>query len=133
MPDARILAIEPLTGLAAEIESAIGPEAAVRLLTLRGGLEVSIPTRAEGSVLASLIGDEAATDMIAAFGPGKMVLPASEFRGMRGRRARGMCMLLDGASRSAIAAACDVHRDTVLGWRRRLRAAGLLSPSSTDE
>ncbi len=133
MPDARILAIEPLTGLAAEIEGAIGPEAAVRLLALRGGTEVSIPTRAKGSVLASVIGDEATADMIAAFGPGKTVLPASEFRGMRGRRARGVGMLLDGATQDAVAIACDGHRVTVQGWRSRLRAAGLPPPSSTDE
>ena len=131
LPDARVLAVEPLTGHAAEIAEAIGPDAAVRLMALAGGGEVSIPVWPEGSALARLVGEDVLALMLRAFGPGKMIVPAGPFRGVRGRRARGLCLLMDGASVAAVARACDVHAETVKGWRRTLRRRGLLPPTPT--
>ena len=133
VPDARVLAIEPLTGRAAEIAEAIGPDAALRLMAHVGGTEVNIPVRAEGSALAAVVGLEVAELAARAFGPGKMTVPTGSLRGARGRRARGLCLLMDGASIGAVATACDVHMQTVKGWRRLLDDRDLLPSSPTPE
>lgn len=71
--------------------------------------------------------------MIDAFGPGEMSIPSGPFQGTRGRRARGMCMLMDGAPVRSVALACDVHHRTVGNWRGTLRERGLLPSSPSAE
>lgn len=112
-----------LSGLAARIEEAIGLDATVRLLRAKGGLEIYIPERVDGSALAELIGAEAADALRDAFGPGKMRLPAGTFRGEGARRARAMAMLKEGRSLAQVAEACDLTLNTVQRYRQRLDRA----------
>ena len=115
-----------LTGLAGEIADAIGAGPTFALLAARGGTEVNVPMHAAGSDLAELIGEDAASAMMIAFGPGRMELPCAHLRGQKGRQARAMRMLMDEASVRDVAMACELHRRTVGNYRATLRDRNLL-------
>ena len=126
----------PHGGLAADIEEAIGPELTRRLLAARGGTDVHIPVRAEGSLIAGIIGVEGAEALLDAFGAGRLRLPMGGARGIAGRRERAMAMLAGGATNRETAIACDLHIHTVETYRARLRddaaSAQLTLPFDTD-
>lgn len=111
-----------MTGLAGEIEAAIGLEATVTLLRARGGTRIEIPVRAAGSALAAIPGTAAAQAMVDAFGAGKLDLPAAGLRGVRQimaqRRAEAEAALKAGASLREAAMLADVTERSV----RRFRA-----------
>ncbi|MCA3479548.1 MAG: hypothetical protein IOD00_02775 [Rhodobacter sp.] len=109
-------------GLAGQIEAVIGREATATLLRRWGGCQIAVPVRAAGSALEKVIGPEAAGQMIAAFGPGKMTLPCADARGTRRRRAEAMAMLRAGASLQQVALACDLHTRTVSLYREQIEA-----------
>jgi DNA-binding NarL/FixJ family response regulator len=107
-------------GLAGDIEQAIGREATSALLGRWGGCQISLPVKANGSALAGVIGIEAATQLIAVFGHGKITLPCADARGMKRRRAEAIRMLRDGASLQEVALACDLHTRTVSLYRAQI-------------
>jgi hypothetical protein len=109
-----------LTGTAARIEEAIGTELTLLLLERRGGTEIKVPSRPQGTVLAEIVGEEACAALIGEIGPGKLLLPGAELRGMRARRARGYAMLRRGASLQQVALEVGCHLRTVGNWRRDL-------------
>jgi len=109
-----------LPAVAAEIAEVIGEAAALRLLEARGGTQISIPVRAEGSMLARLVGETEAQAMIDTFGPGKLTLPTAGARGVGARRARAMRMLRKGHSLQEVALACDLHTRTVSNYRAQI-------------
>ena len=109
-------------GLAAQIEEAIGREATTALLGRWGGCQISLPVKAEGSALAGVIGVDAATQLIAVLGHGKMTLPCADARGMKRRRAEAMAMLRAGKSLQEVALACDLHTRTVSLYRADIEA-----------
>lgn len=111
-----------LPGIAGTIADVIGLEATVRLLRWRGGCEIAVPVRPEGSALAREIGDDAARRMVAHFGPGKLLLPMASVRGAGARRAQALEMLERGASLAEVALACDLHTRTVSRLRAQLDA-----------
>lgn len=113
-----------LTGVAAEIEDLIGTELTLKLLAERGGTRVVVPMKAPGSVLAEIVGEDAAEMIIDEMGSGPIVLPTANFRGMRARRARGCEMLRRGASLQEVALEIGCHTRTVLNWRRDMRERG---------
>ncbi|MCA8880373.1 MAG: hypothetical protein KDA73_10565 [Rhodobacteraceae bacterium] len=109
-----------LIGVAAEIAAVIGEAQARRLFAARGGTQITIPKAAAGSALAELVGEVDAQRMIAHFGHGRIDLPMGDARGIRGRRARAMEMLRDGASLRQVALACDLNIRTVTNYRAEL-------------
>lgn len=113
-----------LPGVAGEIEEVIGLEAAVRLLRARGGTSVEIPTTAENTYLAGLIGTEATALLIRHFGHGRVTLPCAALRGAEAERLRrkdlALRMLRDGASQREAALACDLHLRTVQRYAAEL-------------
>lgn len=111
-----------LTGIAAQIEQAIGRDLTDRLLRERGGCEINIPDKARGSRLAGIIGDEATKALIYEIGPGRYVLPVSHMRGTGGRKRRAIAMLREGRSNREVALACDLHTRTVTNYRAELAA-----------
>lgn len=113
-----------LPGIAAEIEEIIGLEATVNLLRARGGCQVSIPVRADGSMLAGIIGVRATEALIRHLGPGKITLPCASMRGAGARKAQAMRMLRAGASLQEVALACDLHTRTVSNYRAEIEAEG---------
>ncbi|MDJ0826973.1 MAG: helix-turn-helix domain-containing protein [Rhodobacter sp.] len=116
-------------GIAGEIEAVIGPVATAKLLAARGGTTIWVPSRAKGSMLAALIGEATARQMIAAFGQGTLTLPLSETRGRAARRQRALALLRNGASLTEVALNCDVHIRTVSRWKLGLKAdTGSLGP-----
>lgn len=113
-----------LSGLAADIALIIGVDLTMRLLEARGGTQITIPQRVEGSVLAGLIGDEAASLLRDEFGAGNVVLPMGPGRGVAARRARAKRMLAQGASVREVALACDLHTRTVEYYKAGMRDDG---------
>ncbi|TKA96889.1 hypothetical protein FAZ78_08950 [Cereibacter changlensis] len=109
-----------LPGVAADICEAIGMELTVRLLRRRGGCELNIPRRAPGSLLAEIIGEEAAQVLIATLGHGRIVLPCASMRGAKARRSEAKAMLMAGHSLQQVALACDLHTRTVSKYRAEL-------------
>lgn len=109
-----------LPGIAGQIEEAIGLDLTVRLLRRRGGTEFTIPVRASGSLLAEIIGIEAAVTLIDHLGPGKIMLPCSQMRGASARRGTAKRMLREGASIAQVALACDLHSRTVSNYRAEI-------------
>ena len=130
---ARPMTTDPLPGVAGEIAELIGEELTLKLLAARGGTEVAIPARPEGSVLAEIVGADAAEILLGAFGRVTLTLPCAHLRGARGRRARAKAMLRRGASLSDVALACEVHIRTVSIYRRDLLEAGEALPRSGDQ
>lgn len=124
---------EPLPGVAGEIEELIGTEATLKLLAARGGTEVTIPARAEGSVLADVLGIDDAEILMDAFGRAPVMLPCGHLRGREGRRERARAMLRRGAPATEVALACEVHIRTVYDYRRDLREAGEALPAPGDQ
>ena len=120
--------IERLHGLAAELAEVIGEDAALALLARRGGTEVYVPAEPAGSALEELVGAEAAEAMADHWGVAKLELPCAHLRGQRGRRARGVRLLMAGRSTREVALACDVHEETVKGWRRSLPGRDAAEP-----
>lgn len=112
-----------LPGIAGEIEAAIGLELTLRLLKRRGGTQINIPVKARGSMLAEIIGLHATERLIHSIGYGKVTLPCGYMRGAKARRAEAKRMLLQGASISQVALACDLHSRTVSNYRAELEAA----------
>lgn len=123
---------EALTGLAAELDEVIGTDALIDLLTKRGGTTLFIPMSATDSVLAELIGESAAEQLIDFYGTGPLLLPCAHLRGAGGRRARAARMLRNGASLSETAMACDISSRSATNYRRALRDAGLLPPNAPE-
>lgn len=113
-----------LPGIAGTIAEVIGLEATVRLLRWRGGCEIAVPVRPEGSALARAIGEDAARALVDHFGPGKLLLPMAAVRGAGARRVQALTMLRAGASLSEVALACDLHTRTVSRLRAQLDAEG---------
>lgn len=111
-----------LPGIAGEVEEAIGLDLTVRLLKRRGGTEITVPVRARGSMLAEIIGLHAAEKLVAAIGPGKIMLPCGTMRGSRARRAEAIRMLRAGASIREVALACDLHSRSVSNYRAEIEA-----------
>lgn len=108
-------------GILERIALAVGPEAADRLLTARGGTEINIPNRIEGSWLASVMGDGDARRLLLEFGAGKLMLPMGGARGIRGRKNAAKALLEGGASASEVALTLDLHVRTVHKYRAELR------------
>ncbi|MGR3485502.1 MAG: helix-turn-helix domain-containing protein [Paracoccaceae bacterium] len=117
-----------LPGVAAEIEAIIGTEATLKLLERRGGTELFVPQQVEGTVLADIVGDEAAQAIVDVIGYGPLLLPAGDMRGMRARRARGYEMLKRGVSLKDVALEIGCHVRTVANWRAHLVEEGTLLP-----
>jgi hypothetical protein len=109
-------------GIAGEIEGLIGVELTTALLRRRGGCQLSVPRRAKGSLLAEIIGLDAAQQMIDHFGQGRLTLPCSDMRGAKRRRAEAKAMLRQGASLQQVALACDLHTRTVSNYRAEIEA-----------
>lgn len=109
-------------GIAAEISQLIGTELTTALLRRWGGQQVNLPARAEGSVLAEVVGVEAAQKIIDGIGHGKITLPCGSVRGARRRKAEAIAMLRRGASLAEVAAACDLHSRTVSNYRAEIEA-----------
>lgn len=122
-----------LTGVAAEIEDLIGTELTLKLLAQRGGTRIVVPMKAAGSVLADIVGEEAADVIIDEFGTGPIVLPNANFRGMRARRARGYEMLRRGASLQEVALEIGCHTRTVGNWKREMRERGEELPTKGEQ
>lgn len=115
--------VEPtLPGIAGEIEALIGLELTRRLLRRRGGCQIVIPVRAHGSLLAEIIGEEAAGELIRGMGVGRITLPCGDQRGPKARRAEAKAMLRAGASIQQVALACDLHTRTVSKYRAEIAA-----------
>lgn len=109
-----------MSDLAAQIEALIGEELSRLLLRRRGGCQMVIPVHARGSMLAEIVGVDAAEDMIREFGPGRITLPCGDQRGPKARRAEARRMLEAGASIQQVALACDLHTRTVSRYRAEL-------------
>lgn len=108
-----------------DIIEAIGLEAAQELIDARGGTEISVPVRAEGSLMASIIGVHSTHRMIRQFGHGRITLPIAGVRGvvaeMAARRDRAKEMLAKGGTERTVALACGLHIRTVRRYRRQMR------------
>jgi hypothetical protein len=114
-----------LPGIAGQIEQAIGLDLTVRLLKRRGGCELHIPRRVAGSTLAEIVGEDAAAKIVAALGPGKVLLPCGHLRGQFARRADAKAMLRAGKSLLEVALTCDIHTRTASRLRAEIeREAG---------
>lgn len=113
-----------LPGIAGEIEQIIGLERTVRLLKARGGTEVLIPKRPDGTMLCRLIGSEATQRLIDEMGHGRITLPCGNMRGRDAARdeakARARAMMAQGKSNLEIALACDLHVRTVTKYRSEI-------------
>lgn len=109
-------------GIAGEIEALIGVELTTLLLRRWGGCQINLPSRAKGSKLADVVGEEAAHKIITQIGHGKITLPCGSLRGTKRRRAEAMQMLRAGASLAQVAIACDLHTRTVSNYRADLEA-----------
>lgn len=110
------------SGLAGEIEAAIGRDLAVKLLRARGGTTIAVPVSAEGSMLAGIIGVAAAETFVATFGSGRMTLPCADARGQKRRRAEAIRLLREGKSLLEVAQLCDIHTRTVSNYRAEMLA-----------
>lgn len=109
-------------GLAADLVELIGEPAAMKLLAARGGTEITIPQRIDGSQLAGIVGRDAAMRMADHFGAGRLVLPTGAARGAGARRAEAMRLLRRGHSLREVAMACGLHTRTITNYRRQMRA-----------
>ncbi|MEO0678841.1 MAG: hypothetical protein AAF192_00335 [Pseudomonadota bacterium] len=112
-----------LPGLLGQVAEIAGEAAAVKLCLARGGHELNIPSKAAGSELARILGDDAAAaKVIAELGPGRVRVPMGGYRGQQGRRRAGMQLMRNGASNVEVARACDVSLRAAENWRGQLRA-----------
>lgn len=109
-------------GLAVRIAGLIGEELTRLLLKRRGGCQMVVPVKAQGSLMAEIIGEEATGEMIRGLGPGRITLPCADQRGPRARRAEAKAMLRAGASIQQVALACDLHTRTVSKYRAEINA-----------
>ncbi|SMH35976.1 hypothetical protein [Maritimibacter sp. HL-12] len=112
-----------LPGVAAEIEALIGLDLTVKLLKARGGTDIEIPARADGSKLAGIIGVKATDALIRDLGRGRITLPCAFMRGQGARRHDAREMLRAGKSVREVALACDMHQRTVARIKADLDAA----------
>lgn len=121
--------IPKLFGLAAEIASIIGDELTYRLLMERGGTQVKLPQKTTGSLIADLVGPDAAWELVDYFGAGTTLdLPCAHLRGQAGRRALGLAMVAAGGSERDIALKCNVSIRTVRNWK-----ASIVPPAAEDD
>jgi hypothetical protein len=109
-------------GIAGEIELLIGTELTTALLRRWGGCQLNLPARAAGSVLAEVVGVDAAQKIIDGIGHGKITLPCGSIRGTKRRKAEAIAMLRRGASLAEVATACDLHSRTVSNYRAEIEA-----------
>lgn len=108
-----------LPGVLAEIETAAGTAAALKLARARGGSVIKISDHPR-SVLHGIVGAEAAQAIVAALGRIEVLIPMATARGQRGRQAAALELAVKGASALQIAMACDVHTRTA--WRAKAHA-----------
>lgn len=117
-----------LPGIAGMIEAVIGLERTAVLLRARGGTEIEIPVRVPGSLLASIIGEEAAVKLAEAFGPGRLTLPCAHMRGAAAERHEKRLLaerlLRNGKSEMEVALEADLHIRTVRRYRADMRFEG---------
>ncbi|MGR3501584.1 hypothetical protein [Pseudaestuariivita sp.] len=115
------------------IEAVIGLERTATLLKARGGTEIEIPVRVPGSLIASIIGEEAATQLRDAFGAGRLTLPCSHMRGAGAvrlsKRKHAERLLRAGKSIQEVALEADLHIRTV----RRYKLERAFESRETDE
>jgi hypothetical protein len=117
-----------LPGVAGEIEETIGLDLTVKLLKARGGTVLKVPKKAKGTVLADLIGLDAASLLIEKFGIRNLDLPCGHMRGRDAERLekkrRAFAMLGDGKSLREVALACDISVRTATEYRSQLKHRG---------
>lgn len=102
----------PLTGKLAEIAEVAGVAAALKLARELGGRELKL-SAVKGGKLARIVGQDAATAIVEAFGRGeKMTVPMAHLRGAGARRAAVAKMMAEGASTATAAEVADVHERT---------------------
>lgn len=112
---------ERLPGILGEIEDVAGTAAALKLARERGGTEMTFSGR-PGSVLALIVGDEAAARIADRLGPQKYTIPMANVRG-RGARQAAVARMMEGeASASSAARAHDVHERTARRIRTKLKS-----------
>lgn len=111
---------ERLPGLLGEIADVAGMAAALKLARERGGTEMTFSGR-PGSVLALIVGDEAAARIADRFGPQKYVIPMANVRGRGARQAAVARMMADKATASQAARAHEVHERTARRIRSKLK------------
>lgn len=117
-----------LPGIAGMIEAVIGLERTTVLLRARGGTEFEIPVSAKGSLLASIIGEEAAEKLIDTFGHGRLTLPCSHMRGAHAerlaKRRHAERLLREGKTEMEVALAADLHIRTVRRYQAEVLGKG---------
>lgn len=84
--------LPPATDDVARFVDLIGPEATLKLLEARGGTRLWIPETSEDSVLAGIVGLDAAEKMYRKYGRGEIKLPL-------GRPWRVLCYIAMGMNR----------------------------------
>ncbi|MEM7270151.1 MAG: hypothetical protein AAF401_12995 [Pseudomonadota bacterium] len=109
-----------LPGVLSEIAAEIGEDVAIKLARARGGRELMVPKSAEGTVLADIVGIEAAAAIIKLLGHGRFVVPAGAYSGQGARRAAAEQMLREGASLAEVAQTCGVDKSTAFRYRQSL-------------
>ncbi|MGR3433512.1 MAG: hypothetical protein ACU0CO_01285 [Shimia sp.] len=102
--------------------AAIGEGAAWRLMAERGGLEVYVPSNVGGSTLEGLVGNLAARQMLEAFGPGQLLVPAGGARGQGARRRTAQRLLREGRTVAQAALVSGLHQRTVFRIKADLQA-----------
>lgn len=113
-----------MTGIAGDIEEVIGVDLTVRLIRARGGSQIDIPVRADGTKLAEIIGVTATRKLAEQYGVGKVDLPSAGLRGrdaiQRARKAEAIEMLKAGFSVNKIALHCDLNQRTVWDYKAEI-------------
>jgi len=111
---------------------AAGVAAAVALCKKRGGREVTIPHKAHGSILADIVGVDAAEKIKDEFGVCRLVVPFGPYGGAQGRRTIAIEALRDGASVSQAALQSGVHMRSVKRFKADLDGASQHHPDLFD-
>jgi DNA-binding NarL/FixJ family response regulator len=109
------------------VERHAGLEAARDLARKRGGTEIKLSAHPR-SVLARIVGADAAKAIVEERGPEKVTVPMGDLRGQKARRAAISHQVAAGRSNSQVALACDVHERTVRRVRERLKTPLPLFP-----
>lgn len=118
-----------LPNLLADVEAVAGTAAALRLARMRGGTKITISAR-PGSALVKILGQTAATALVARVGGGEVMVPMAHGRGQKGRQAAAAMMISKGAKVREVALACDIHERTA--WRVKRRMDGAIDPDQPD-
>jgi len=112
-----------LPPILAQVADVAGLPAAMALAKARGGREVTIPANAPGTVLAEIVGVEAAEKIIKSFGYGDIAIPFGPFGGARARRIAIVSTVESGATVSQAAVKADVSTRTVKRVKAKMRKA----------